>query len=116
MAKGNNRLDPAVISFSNLYLFLIRPFLPQQDTRGENEFRVSRLANAIHLDPEETDLTKVMKMIQKEGMTAKCLAFKVTLDYALFLINGQLSLTISQYPMRRYFKDNAFFTAVKTMN
>ena len=95
MAKENNRLDPAVISFSNLYLFLICPFLPQQDTRGENEFRVSRLANAIHLDPEETDLTKVMKMIQKEGMTAKCLASKVTLDYALFLINGQLSLPIS---------------------
>ncbi|XP_073258506.1 uncharacterized protein [Porites lutea] len=41
------------------------------DTRGENEFRVSRLANAIHLDPEETDLTKVMKMIQKEAGTTQ---------------------------------------------
>ena len=95
MAQENNRLDPAVISFSNLYLFLICPFLPQQDTREEKEFRVSRLANAIRLDPAEADLTKAMKMIQKEGMTAKCLASKVTLDYALFLINGQLSLPIS---------------------
>ena len=86
MAKENNRLDPAVISFSNLYLFLICPFLPQQDTREEKEFRVSRLANAIRLDPAEADLTKAMKMIQKEGMTAKCLASKVTLDYTPFSI------------------------------
>ena len=87
-------VDPAVIP-SFLFLFIIfffNPpffFLPQQDTREEKEFRVSRLANAIRLDPAETDLTKAMKMIHKEGMTAKCLASKVTLDYTLFLINGQ---------------------------
>ncbi|KAM7436519.1 hypothetical protein ABFA07_013680 [Porites harrisoni] len=37
------------------------------DTREEKEFRVSRLANAIRLDPAETDLTKAMKMIHKEA-------------------------------------------------
>ena len=73
LARESNWVDPAVI-LSFLFLFLNCIFffnlpllLHQQDTRKEKEFRVSRLANAIRLDPAETDLTKAMKMIQKEG-------------------------------------------------
>jgi len=89
LAQENNWVDPAVIPsflvlFLNCIFFSTCLFLPQQDTREEKEFRVSRLANAIRLDPAETDLTKAMNMIQKEGMTAKCLASKVTLDYTPF--------------------------------
>lgn len=42
-------------------------FLPQQDTREEKEFKVSHLARAVLLDPEENDMSKVIKMIHQKG-------------------------------------------------
>lgn len=37
------------------------------DTREEREFKVAHLAKAVRLDPDETDMSKVIKMIQQKG-------------------------------------------------
>ncbi|XP_068679839.1 uncharacterized protein [Montipora foliosa] len=37
------------------------------DTREENEYKVSHLSKAVRLNPEETDMSKVIKMIQEKA-------------------------------------------------
>jgi len=37
------------------------------DTREEREYKVSHLANAVRLNPEETDMSNVIKTINKEA-------------------------------------------------
>lgn len=37
------------------------------DTREEKEFKVSHLAKAVHLHPEETDMERVINMIQEKA-------------------------------------------------
>ena len=57
---------------SSLNGALLCQLLLCQDTREEREYKVSHLANAVRLNPEETDMSNVIKTINKEG--TNCLA------------------------------------------
>lgn len=89
----NNPSPDLAPGFNQNFCWRYMSFLPQQDTREEKEFKVSHLARAVLLDPEENDMSKVIKMIHQKGN-------ELRVHLALWPVNKSTAVFFDLYSYR----------------